>query len=99
MSFRRFVVAVCAAAMASYGAGVVAEEAEEEAAVGLAAVEVEADDEAEDEEEDIEEVVVTGSFIRRSTFDLPSPTDTITELDIELAAMIRAGSENESPAP
>ena len=86
MSFRRFVVAVCAAAMASYGAGVVAEEAEEEAAVGLAAVEVEADDEAEDEEEDIEEVVVTGSFIRRSTFDLPSPTDTITELDIELAA-------------
>ena len=40
--------------------------------------------EAEDDEE-VETVIVTGSFIRRETFDLPSPTDTIDELDLEFA--------------
>ena len=41
--------------------------------------------EAEEEDEDVETMVVTGSFIRRETFDLPSPTDTIDEVDLEFS--------------
>jgi outer membrane receptor protein involved in Fe transport len=40
---------------------------------------------AAEDSDAIEEVVVTGSFIRRDNFDTPSPMDTMTELDIELA--------------
>ncbi len=50
----------------------------------LAAAEEEAEDE-EDEEEEVEEMIVTGSFIRRDNFDLPSPMATIDEVDLELA--------------
>ena len=35
--------------------------------------------------DDQEEVIVTGSFIRRESFGLPSPTDVIDELDLEFA--------------
>ena len=42
--------------------------------------EVEADEDAE-----VEEVLVTGSFIRRDNFDLPSPTAVLTDVDLELA--------------
>ena len=38
-----------------------------------------------DEDAVIEEVIVTGSHIRRDNFDTPSPMNTMTELDIELA--------------
>ena len=38
-----------------------------------------------DDAEVIEEVIVTGSFIRRDNFDTPSPMDTMSELDIEMA--------------
>ena len=38
-----------------------------------------------EEDEAIEEVIVTGSFIRRDNFDLPSPIDVTTEEDLELA--------------
>ena len=41
-------------------------------------------DEDEDDEE-VEEMIVTGSFIRRDNFDLPSPMDVIDEVDLELA--------------
>ncbi|MDE0444112.1 MAG: VIT domain-containing protein [Gammaproteobacteria bacterium] len=34
---------------------------------------------------DVEEVIVTGSFIRRETFDLPPSPDVIGELDLEFA--------------
>ena len=47
-----------------------------------------ADDAEEDEEEEaeeVEELIVTGSFIRRDNFDLPSPMHVTDELDIELA--------------
>ena len=49
---------------------------------------------AESDEEDerssrrggaVEEVIVTGSHIRRDNFDLPSPIDTIGELDLQLS--------------
>lgn len=40
---------------------------------------------AEDEGEVIEEVIVTGSYIRRDNFDLPSPITVTTEVDLELA--------------
>ena len=50
----------------------------------LAAAEEDAEDE-EDEEEEVEEMIVTGSFIRRDNFDLPSPMATIDEVDLELA--------------
>ena len=46
------------------------------------------DDEDEEEEEagrDVEEMIVTGSHIRRTNFDLPSPMDVIGEVDIELS--------------
>ena len=45
----------------------------------------EEDDEDEDDEEEVEEMIVTGSFIRRDNFDLPSPMATIDEIDLELA--------------
>lgn len=49
-----------------------------------------AQDDAEEEEEEaegeeVEEMIVTGSFIRRDNFDLPSPMHVTDELDIELA--------------
>ena len=44
------------------------------------------EDDDEDEREQMEEVLVTGSFIPRDNFDLPSPMDVITALDLELAA-------------
>ena len=47
-----------------------------------------ADDEEEDDDEEaeeVEEIVVTGSFIRRDNFDIPSPMHVTDELDIELA--------------
>ena len=43
------------------------------------------DDEEEAEGEEVEELIVTGSFIRRDNFDLPSPMHVTDELDIELA--------------
>ena len=47
----------------------------------------ESDDEEDEEEEDsgVEEMIVTGSHIRRTNFDLPSPIDVIGELDMELS--------------
>ena len=45
----------------------------------------EADEEEEEEAEEVEELIVTGSFIRRDNFDLPSPMHVTDELDIELA--------------
>ena len=43
------------------------------------------DEEEEEEGEEVEELIVTGSFIRRDNFDLPSPMHVTDELDIELA--------------
>ena len=88
MSLRRFQALLSAVAFVSFGAGIAAQEAEdadeEETAI------VEEADEAEEaeaaEEAEVEEVIVTGSFIRRDSFDLPSPIDTIDELDLEFAA-------------
>ena len=46
-----------------------------------------AEEEDEDEEdEDVEEMVVTGSYIRRSNFDLPSPRDIVDSVDLSLSA-------------
>ena len=46
----------------------------------------EADEEAASEEEDVEELVVTGSYIRRDNFDLPSPKNVMDAVDLSLAA-------------
>ena len=46
---------------------------------------------AADDDEVIEEVIVTGSFIRRDNFDIPSPMDVVTELDLELAGTADLG--------
>ena len=40
-----------------------------------------------EEDEAIEEVIVTGSFIRRDNFDLPSPIDVTTEEDLNLQVL------------
>jgi len=45
-----------------------------------------------DEDETIEEVIVTGSHIRRDNFDIPSPIDVTTELDLELAGTADLGN-------
>ena len=56
------------------------------APIAFAQSEDEDDDDEEDEDaEAVEEVRVTGSFIPRDNFDLPSPIHVTTELDIELA--------------
>ena len=49
------------------------------------AVRAEEEDE-EDEEDEVEEIIVTGSLIPRDNFDIPSPMDVLTEVDLELAA-------------
>ena len=46
---------------------------------------------ADDDEDVIEEVIVTGSYIRRDNFDIPSPIDVVTELDLELAGTADLG--------
>ena len=44
------------------------------------------DEEEEEEDEEVEELIVTGSYIRRSNFDLPSPRDVVDSVDLSLAA-------------
>lgn len=51
--------------------------------LNLRAAEDEEDE--EDEDEDIEQMIVTGSHIRRSNFDLPSPRDVVDSVDLQLA--------------
>ena len=46
----------------------------------------EEEDEEDEDEEEVEEMVVTGSYIRRSNFDLPSPRDVVDAVDLSLAA-------------
>ena len=79
---RAFLLAGAFALMSSVPVAFAADE--EEALEETEVAEEEAEEEAEDDEE-VETVIVTGSFIRRETFDLPSPTDTIDELDLEFA--------------
>ena len=100
MSYRQFIVTVCAGALVLCHAPLRAEESEdtEEDTVAAEEIEdtaVEADaDAAEDEDADderVEEMLVTGSFIRRGSFDVPSPTTTIDEVDLEFAATTDLG--------
>ena len=46
----------------------------------------EEEDEEDEEDEKIEQMVVTGSYIRRTNFDLPSPRDVVDAVDLSLAA-------------
>ena len=57
--------------------------------VGAAAGE--SDDEDEDEDGEVEEMVVTGSYIRRTNFDLPSPKSVIDNIDIEMSGNAELG--------
>ena len=57
-------------------------------ALALSALNLRAQDEEEDEDEedeDVEEMVVTGSYIRRTNFDLPSPRDIVDAVDLSLS--------------
>ena len=58
-------------------------------ATGVAAAESDEDD--EDEDEEVEEMVVTGSYIRRTNFDLPSPKSVIDNVDIEMSGNAELG--------
>ena len=99
MSYRQFIVAVCASALLLCHAPLRAEESDDaEDAVEAeeiqdTAVEVDADDDADDasEDEHVEQVIVTGSLIRRGSFDIPSPTTVIDEVDLEFAATTDLG--------
>ncbi len=73
MSYRRTLLVTSAAALLLFSNAALAAEAEE-------------DEEEDEDEEEVEEMVVTGSFIRRDNFDLPSPMAVIDEVDLELAA-------------
>jgi len=87
MSLRRLQALLSATALVCFGAGIAAQEADEAEEEETAIVEAEDAEEAEEaEDSEVEEVIVTGSFIRRDSFDLPSPIDTIDELDLEFAA-------------
>ena len=58
-------------------------------ALSLTALSTGAEDEEadeEDEDEEVEEMVVTGSYIRRTNFDLPSPRDIVDSVDLSLSA-------------
>ena len=46
----------------------------------------------EEASEEAEDVVVTGSHIRRSGFDLPAPSETIDELELEFSGTPEVGN-------
>ena len=57
-------------------------------ALSLSALNIRAAEDEEDEEEedeDIEAMVVTGTYIRRTNFDLPSPRDVVDAVDLSLS--------------
>jgi outer membrane receptor protein involved in Fe transport len=58
-------------------------------ALNLRAADEDEDDEEDDEE--VEEMVVTGSYIRRTNFDLPSPKSVIDNIDIEMSGNAELG--------
>ena len=62
-------------------------------ALGTSGLRAEEDeDEDEDEEgEDVETMIVTGSYIRRTNFDLPSPKSVIDNIDIEMSGNAELG--------
>ena len=60
-------------------------------AVSLRAAEDEDEEEEGEDEADVEEMVVTGSYIRRTNFDLPSPKSVIDNIDIELSGNAEIG--------
>ena len=45
----------------------------------------------DDDDEEMEEVLVTGSYIRRDNFDLPSPKNIIDQADIALSGNAEIG--------
>ncbi len=59
--------------------------------VGVAAAEDEDEEGAEDVDKSVEEVLVTGSYIRRNNFDLPSPKNVIDSEDIALSGNAEIG--------
>ncbi len=59
--------------------------------LGARAAEDEDEDEDEEDDEEVEEMVVTGSYIRRTNFDLPSPKSVIDNIDIELSGNAELG--------
>ena len=60
-------------------------------ALNLRAQDEDEDEEDEEDEEEVEEMVVTGSYIRRTNFDLPSPKSVIDNIDIELSGNSEMG--------
>ena len=59
--------------------------------LNLRAAEEDEDDEDEEDEEEVEEMIVTGSYIRRTNFDLPSPKNVIDNVDIEMSGNAELG--------
>lgn len=60
--------------------------------LGAAGVSAGESDEDEDEDdEEVEEMIVTGSYIRRTNFDLPSPKSVIDNIDIEMSGNAELG--------
>ena len=55
------------------------------------ALAAEDEDDEDEDDENVEEMVVTGSYIRRTNFDLPSPKSVIDSLDIEMSGNAEIG--------
>ena len=60
-------------------------------ALNLRAAEEDEEDEDEEDDEEVEEMIVTGSYIRRTNFDLPSPKNVIDNIDIEMSGNAELG--------
>ena len=60
-------------------------------ALNLRAAEEDEDEEDEEDDEEVEEMIVTGSYIRRTNFDLPSPKNVIDNIDIEMSGNAELG--------
>lgn len=82
---------VVLALLAFAGQGALAQDEAEDADLDEEVVEATEEDEEEAEGQPIEEVIVTGSFIRRDNFNVPSPMVVTTELDLELAGTTDLG--------
>ena len=60
-------------------------------ALNLRAQDEDEDEEDEEDDEEVEEMIVTGSYIRRTNFDLPSPKNVIDNIDIEMSGNAELG--------
>ncbi len=78
---KQLIRVLCAALTLTFGVGATAQDEDAEAD----------EDEVAEADGDIEEMLVTGSYIRRDNFDLPSPKSILDNIDIEMSGNAEIG--------